>query len=243
MSNETFEKLIRNSANRLGLDITRYRPGATETGRLATMLRHKQVNCVLDVGANAGQFATGLRRAGYAERIISFEPLSSAHKELCKAAESDELWEAGSRVAVGDRKGELLMHIAGNSVSSSALEMLDSHVDAAPASRYVGSESAKMDTLDNLSAPYLADSDAVFIKIDTQGFESQVLDGGPSTLERATGVQLEASLVPLYAGQVLYDELVQRMQAHGFSIWAIWPALFDPDSGRVLPADVSFFRD
>jgi FkbM family methyltransferase len=243
MSNDALEKLIRRAANSLGLDITRYRPATTETGRLATMLQYQRVSCVLDIGANVGQFASGLRQAGYDKRIVSFEPLSSAHDALVKAAGSDKLWEVNSRVAVGDRKGELLMHIAGNSVSSSALEMLDSHVGAAPASTYVGSETVKMDTLDDLAGAYITASDRVFIKIDTQGFEAQVLDGAPHTLEHAAGVQLEVSLVPLYAGQVLYDALLERIHDLGFSTWAIWPALFAPDSGRMLQADITCFRD
>ena len=243
MGTESFEKFVRSSANRLGLDITRYRPDRTDVGRLAAMLAYHQVKCVLDIGANTGQFATALRAANYERRIISFEPLSSAHRELSVAAEQDEQWTVADRVAVGDHSGEVEIHIAGNSVSSSALDMLDSHVAAAPESSYVGSESVATDTLDTLVAQNDDAMGRMFLKIDTQGYESKVLDGATATLQAAIGVQLELSMVPLYQQQALYDDLIERVRSLGFAIWAIWPALFDPDSGRMLQADATFFRD
>lgn len=243
MSNEKLESLVRDAANRLGLDITRYRPERTDEGRLTTMLAHHKIDCVLDVGANTGQFAGALRKAGFRGKIVSFEPLSAAHSQLREAAADDPGWEVAPRVAVGDSAGEIEIHIAGNSVSSSVLGMLDSHRAAAPSSAYVGAERTAVQTLDELVAARLDPDSRVFIKIDTQGYESQVLDGATTTLSRARGVQLELSLLPLYEGQALYDELLDRVRNLGFEIWSIWPALYDPESGRMVQADATLFRD
>jgi FkbM family methyltransferase len=243
VANEKLEKFVRESANKVGLDITRYRPERTDVGRLATMLAHHKVDCVLDIGANIGQFAQALRNADYSQRIISFEPLSDANRALTQAAAGDANWEVAPRCVVGDRSGETEIHIAGNSVSSSVLAMLDSHVAAAPESDYVGTEQVPMNTLDALLAEMQVDTGRCFLKIDTQGYESQVLDGAGGTLRTAIGVQLEMSLMPLYEHQALYDELVERVRGLGFGIWAIWPALFDPTSGRMVQADVTFFRN
>jgi len=242
MNIDNFEHLIRRGANKLGLDVTRYRPAASETGRLSAMLAHHKVNLVFDIGANTGQFASSLRRSGYVGKIVSFEPLSSAHAELLRSSQRDELWEVAPRVAIGDHEGEVDIHIAGNSVSSSILGMLDSHVDAAPTSHYVGNESVPMATMDTQASRYCDADTRSFMKIDTQGYEPQVLDGAQETLGKVMGVQLELSLVPLYEHQKLFDDLVDRVRSLGFSIWALWPALFDPDSGRMVQADATFFR-
>jgi len=243
MSDYGIEALVRRTANRLGIDLHRYRPQTTESGRLTRMLATHRVDLVLDVGANVGQFARALRRAGYDGRIVSFEPLAEAHAQLCRASRGDSKWVIAPRAAIGDHDGEIELHVAANSVSSSALPMLDSHTQAAPNSSYIGGERVRLATLDGLARDWTADARATFVKIDTQGYEDLVLDGAADLLRDCAGLQIETSLVPLYAGQPLYTELVQRLRALGFSVWAIWPGLCDPRSGRMLQVDVTVFRD
>ena len=44
------------------------------------------IDLVFDVGANTGQFASEIRDSGFNGRIVSFEPLSSAHRQRMKSA-------------------------------------------------------------------------------------------------------------------------------------------------------------
>lgn len=237
------ERVIRTTANRFGIDIHRYRLQTPESARLAAMLASHGVNLVFDVGANIGQFSQSLRAAGYKGRLISFEPLSIAHAQLLRVSQGAVQWEIAPRVAVGEREGEIDMHVAGNSFSSSALDMLDSHSKVAPGSAYVGSERVRLSRLDTLAPDYLRPDTVPFIKIDTQGYEDKVLNGATDLLGRVSGLQLELSFVPLYEGQQLFDPLVERLRALGFSIWAIWPGICDPHSGRMLQVDAIFFRN
>ncbi len=207
------------------------------------MLACHGVDVVFDVGANIGQFAQSLREAGYQGRTVSFEPLSAAHAQLLRASEGDVQWQVAPRTAIGDHEGEVEMHIAGNSVSSSALGMLGSHAKADPASAYVGTERARLSRLDVLSRDYLRTGSVPFLKIDTQGYEDRVLAGATELLRNVAGLQLELSFVPLYEGQQLFDTLVNRLNALGFSIWGVWPGFYDPSNGRMLQVDVAFFRD
>lgn len=135
------------------------------------------------------------------------------------------------------------MHIAVNSFSSSALDMLDSHGKAAPGSAYFGRERVRLSRLDTLAADYLQADSVSFVKIDTQGYEDKVLNGATNLLGRASGLQLELLFAPLYDEQQLFDVLVEQLRAAGFSIWAIWPGLCDPDTGRMLQVDAIFFRE
>src|SRR4051812_7639733 len=127
MSAGDLERLVRRTANRFGVDIHRHRPMDSDVGRLAMMLASNGVDVVFDVGANVGQFAQSLREAGYHGGIVSFEPLSAAHAQLLRASKGDVDWQVAPRMAIGDHEGEIEMHISGNSVSSSALNMLDRH--------------------------------------------------------------------------------------------------------------------
>jgi hypothetical protein len=134
------------------------------------------------------------------------------------------------------------MHVAGNSVSSSALKMLDAHLKAAPQSAYVRNEPVPLRRLDTIGADFVHPDSILFLKIDTQGFETQVLQGAPISLQKAVGLHVELSLLPLYDGQCLYDEMIARLKALGFDLWDILPGFTDPRSGRLLQADATFFR-
>jgi FkbM family methyltransferase len=227
--------------NSLGWDLRRIRPPANST-QLLVALEYVQANVVFDIGANTGQFAQKLRAVGYHGKIVSFDPLSHAHDLLTEAASRDPAWIVHPRTAVGDQDGEVNVNIAGNSVSSSILPMLDAHYEAAAGSAYVASERTPLVRLDSVAERYLSSDSRSFIKIDTQGFEWQVLDGAPETLQRAHGVLLEMSLVSLYEGQRLWRDLIERMETTGFTLWAIQTGFVDPRNGRTLQVDGIFLR-
>ena len=77
--------------------------------------------------------------------------------------------------------------------------------------------------------------------IDTQGFEWEVLDGASDTFVRARGVLCELSLVPLYEGQRLWLDLIERLESAGFVHWSFPKGLTDPRDGRTLQVDAIFF--
>jgi FkbM family methyltransferase len=239
---QNFEHIIRRTFNHFGLDLHRHRPEESGIGRLNRMLEQFGIDVVFDVGANVGQFAKALREVGYKKNIISFEPLSQAHQELVRASRNDEQWIAAPRTAIGDRNGEITIHVAGNTVSSSILDMLDAHRAAAPLSAYVSDEMAPIHTLDSLAPEYLHSDSIPFLKIDTQGYEQYVLDGARECLKAIKGVHLELSLVPLYEGQQLFPEFMEYFTARGFSLWSIEPGFSHTQTGRMLQVDAVFFR-
>jgi FkbM family methyltransferase len=236
------KKAIRSLARKAGLEISRYRPTETTDGRLVATLRAHRVDVVLDVGANIGQFGESLRDSGYRGRIVSFEPLSDAWSALRQTSAHDSLWDVAERCALGEAEGEVQLHIAGNSVSSSVLEMLSTHTKAAPDSAYVGMENVKVRTLDSVASQYLNPKSISFLKIDTQGYEDRVLRGATQLLDRIVGLQLEMSFVALYEGQLTFDDLRDRLTARGFELWGLSPGFVDPNTGRLLQVDATFFR-
>lgn len=209
---------------------------------LVSSLRKFEIDLVLDVGANKGQFASEIRHCGYAGRIVSFEPLSQAHGQLLQSSTGDSMWDAHPRCALGDHNGKIEINIAGNSFSSSILPMLELHRSVAPESAYQGKEIVPITTLDDVAGQYLNDARATFLKIDTQGVEWQVLDGARDTLPHIKGILVELSLVPLYEGQHLWREVIDRLEAEGFTLWAFMPEFSDQVSGRSLQVDGIFYR-
>lgn len=233
--------------NFLGIEIfwTRNVPLSIENitnAQMVASLRKFEIDMVFDIGANKGQFASDIRDSGYTGRILSFEPLSSAYTELINASARDDMWEVYPRCALGDFQGEIELNVAGNSESSSILPMLESHRNVAPESAYQGKEVVSINRLDLVARQYLKDSRAAFMKIDTQGFEWEVLDGAGDLLPLIKGVLVELSLVPLYEGQHLWREIIDRLEAEGFSLWAFKPVFSDQATGRTLQVDGIFYR-
>lgn len=238
------KRAIRTSLQKLGLEVHRYiPPEPLPPPQIVTSMRKFEIDLVLDVGANTGQFASEIRRGGYAGRIVSFEPLSSAHGELMETSAGDTMWEAYPRCALGDHDGEVEINIAGNSQSSSILPMLESHRSAAPESVYQGKEVVPIKTLDAVAGQYLKDALAAFLKIDTQGFEWEVLNGARDTLPQIKGILVELSLVPLYEGQHLWREVIDRLETEGFILWGFKPGFTDQTTGQSLQVDGVFFRN
>ena len=208
--------------------------------RVTRALAHHGIDTVIDVGANVGQYAALLRAGGYRGQIVSVEPLDSAFAALSARAAKDPRWTALQN-GVGEAPGTIDINISANSYSSSVLDINDAHLDAAPDSRYVGTQQIELTTVAHLVDQQGIDPARCLLKVDTQGYESQVLAGAEPVLGKIAAVQLELSFVELYAGQALFDDHVAALRGHGFELWSLDPGISGSD-GRMLQCDGLFMR-
>ena len=236
------KKAINRTLNRWGWAVHRYQPSTDPNAMMAHLLQYLSVDLVLDVGANQGQFASGLRRVGYQGRMLSFEPLRKAHELLEHAAREDSLWTPMPRCAIGAEAGTINMNVSQNSYSSSILPMHDNLMVSAPEARFVAQETAPMLTLDELVALHVKNGERCLLKIDTQGYEWEVLNGASATMANVVAICIETSLVPLYKGQRLWLDYIERLIAEGFVVWDIHSAFAAPKNGRLLQADLIFVK-
>lgn len=234
-----FRHLLRS----FGYDICRFPPMFHPLGRRKKILESYAIDTVLDVGANSGQFVQQLRGeyVDYKKKIISFEPLGSAYELLKANAKGDPNWEIFN-FALGDKEAKQEINIAGNSYSSSLLDMLPSHERSAPESKYIGREVIEVKTLDSIFGNLCKPSNSIYLKIDTQGFESKVIKGAKEALAHIDTVQMEMSLVPLYKDELLFNEMCMLMSEYGFSLVTIENGFSDPVSGQLLQVDGIFHR-
>jgi FkbM family methyltransferase len=223
-----------------GFDVSLSRLSRTTPAQRARFVNDAAITVVLDVGAHIGEYASSLRRFGYKGRIESFEPLARAHAELSSHAAGDSLWTC-HQLALGDRSETLTLHVAGNEVSSSALEMLPRHVQGDPESSYVGLEQVRLRTLDELGLT--GASDRAYLKADVQGFEQRVLAGAGRTMESVRLLELELSLVKLYEAGPLLSEMLEYLEdLHFEPIW-FERGFTDAGTGRLLQMDGIFAQD
>ena len=206
------------------------------------MLQRHQVDLVIDVGANVGQYASALRASGYRGRILSIEPVAAARAELERAARDDPDWIVAPRTAVGARPGTLAINVAASSDMSSALPYTDEARRAFPSDHVIAQETVEVTTIDRLLAQQDAQDARVFLKSDTQGYDLEVLRGASGSLARIVGVQVETALCPIYLGQPKWSAIVDFLTPYGFDIHLVVPGYFSRAYGRLLEMDMVFFR-
>ena len=203
---------------------------------------------VLDIGANKGQWAN-MALETLNCRVISFEPQSSVFEELNllknKYGEKIQTF----RLAVGDLDNEIQINVH---ASSTELSFIDDRLKKMPllADKTNKQELVSMVTLDSFfktESKLLEDVD--LIKIDTEGFELNVLKGGLNYIQTVSPkfIQLEINWHQLFVNSSLlsFSELltnynVYKLLPSGECLLQINPT--DPVNNLYQLSNVMFVR-
>jgi FkbM family methyltransferase len=218
--------------------------------RIDNTLPHKRqrfladlgIDVVLDIGANEGHWVDEVRRHGWAGPVVSFEPIAAVHAKLQARCGGDAAWR-GLHMALGDSDGTSEINVSHNLVSSSLLAVTAASVDAAGATAIERRETITVRRLDGLHEGVLAGRARAYVKIDVQGFERQVLEGARGVLSQLRAIELELSLVELYAGQTLLPQMMAFAATLGFKPVWLERGFKDPNTGHLLQMDGIFVRD
>ncbi len=227
---------IRQLLRKCGVEIKRYRkqPGALD------WLREMHVESVIDVGANVGQFSKEIAALLPSASICAFEPLHDCYLELSAAMSGRKEFEA-FEVALGDMDETATIHRSSYSPSSSLLPMADLHKELFPHTRGSSPETIRVKRMDDVLRGRNLKKE-ILIKVDVQGYEDKVIAGGLETFGVARAVIIEASFVPLYDGQLLFDGIYERLKGLGFSYRGAYQQKRSNADGRVLFEDSVFLR-
>lgn len=207
---------------------------------VALLLEQLNINCVLDVGANVGQYARALRNNGYTGRIVSFEPVPHLAKRLRVAAESDDDWHV-HECALGNVEEDMEMSLStGPGTTSSLLPASSFGLRWSSRLGRGGQCSVKVRRLDAVFDDVLAGvpDPRVFLKLDTQGYDLRAFSGAGDHLDQVLALQSEVSSLPLYEGMPRLPEQIEAYEDKGFQHTGIYPVSYDKPTGRVVEFDV-----
>lgn len=226
--------------------LKRFTASSSEELRTVKLLHAQGIDCVLDVGANTGQFAESLYDFGYTGRVISFEPVAAVHAALRKRAAKYPNWVVAERCAIGDQDGETTIHVSDATVFSSLLKIKDKHAQSVKKARIIAEEKVPLHRLDSIVGKYLPEkaTTTLLLKIDTQGFEKQVLAGAVNTLAGARGLKIEIPLSPIYEDvQFTFFQVIDFVRDNGFTPYSFSNEGVNLDTGRLNTMDGIFFRE
>ena len=235
------KSIFRNFLRKFGKDLVGFDPRFNPQARKLHLLQRFHNSVLLDVGANIGQFATWAQGNGWKGEIHSFEPGAKAFKHLLMASEHSNTWHAHC-LALGEGISEISMNISSDSFSSSLLSPTQANIAAHKGVRSEFEETVKMSTMDHFAKTHGLSNTPLVVKIDTQGYESQVLAGGSLALQHTSLLIVELSLKELYSGQRLFHEVLPQLMAMGFYPTILEPCDEDYRRLELLQVDVWFLK-
>lgn len=236
--------LLRSLAEALGYRLIQPQEHNTLEEHLKQLLPALGVSCVVDVGANAGQYGSKLRSYGYRGRIVSFEPLAEPFAQLAKRASGDPDWRA-SQLALGAEAGTRDIHVTRSTQFASfrppseyGERHFPSHI------RVERSESVRVSTLDAEWPRIVEDlaQPAVYLKVDTQGSDLEVLAGATAILPHVAALQTELSFKALYEGVPGYLDTLSALHDLGFEPTGFFPITREPERLSLIETDCVMTR-
>ena len=216
---------LQRATRRLGFDVIRYPSSRLRSGHTMQLARNLSIDCILDVGANVGQYGEFLRSIGYQGKIVSFEPLAAAHTALAARAAKDHDWQV-VRAALGASDREATIHVSRASVMTSL------HPPSPTGAALVGhdldtvrQETVPVRRLDGIFDQYVAPDAKVFLKMAVQGANLEVLEGASGCLARIAALQTIVAVRPLYQDMPDWLESLSAMRDLGFEPTGFFPVL------------------
>ena len=211
---------------------------------LSKLFQLHDIQCVIDVGAHRGGFARFLRNeVGYSGKLISLEPASGNLLHLRPVAAKDPQWEVYP-LALGSVEARQTMHVMKQSVFNSFLEPDRSRMAEFHARNTVDhEETVEVRRLDHLWVELERTHQIknVFLKIDTQGYDMEVLRGAGEALDQIRAIQTEASVQPLYEKMTPYPVILDFLVERGFQIAGMFPVVRDSEL-RLVEFDLVMTR-
>jgi FkbM family methyltransferase len=219
----------------------------TRTPAVGTLARHLRevfaaldVTCVIDVGANEGQYARMLRdEVGFQGRIASVEPASETFARLKEASAADPDWVTFN-FGLGDVEGTAVLHTLSNDCFSS-FHPLNNYGSERFGEHEIGTETVTVHRLDAVFDELTGGSSRIFLKSDTQGNDLSVIAGLGS--HRVLGVQLELSFMSIYDGAPDCIEALTTLKTAGFSPTGFYPITRAADGLALIEADGVFVAE
>jgi FkbM family methyltransferase len=206
-------------------------PNLEFAAHLRQVLDRYDIGCVVDVGANTGQYGRFLRdEVGFRGLIVSIEPIPECWAALRRTAFGDEAWLT-LNCALGATDAEAEFNVMADSMFSSFLEPDNACVPGmATANRVRGRISVAVRRLDAVLAEIEQSRQLppLYLKLDTQGFDLQVLEGAGAALGRVSALQTELSVMPIYRGMPDWQTAIAMLRHYGFAPSGLWAVNRDP---------------
>jgi FkbM family methyltransferase len=205
----------------------------------ARQLILKNCDFIVDIGANDGQWIDQVRYHGYAGSALCIEPIKENYNKL---KSKNFMNTATLNAAIGNVNGHTYINRASNnSLSSSILELGTYHKNAAPNIKFINKEKVKIYKLSKILDKAMHKK--IFIKIDTQGYEFNILKSiHKDDFNNIYAFEIETNLVSTYKNTVLFEDVIKFLRTKGYQPLRIENGFGMPNFGQQLQVDIIFVK-
>jgi FkbM family methyltransferase len=239
------KRTLRKAAYTLGLHVGKFPATDTLQGHLKYFFQRAGINCVLDVGAHQGEFAGSLQEIGYKGRLVSFEPVKANYEILAGKARAERDWLA-HHCALGAEDGEQEINIYQQTVFNSFLSSSEMGTERFGAAVELATkERVRIRRLDQVFRDCIAGiaNPRVFLKMDTQGWDMEVLKGASGVLDQIVGMQSEMAVKQIYGGMTGYTAALEHFAKLGFHVTGMFSVSRDTDGLQIVEFECVLVRD
>lgn len=182
---------------------------------MQTLLRDNPLG-IIDIGASGGIHARWKKLTPYYTAIL-FEPDPREYEQLAKVSPQNHIV---LNTALAAKKGPIHLNLCRKQQVSSVFKPNFNLLKRFPEFERFNVESSvclDADTLDNQLSQHQIDN-IDFIKLDTQGYELDILKGSTHTIDQVIGVETEVEFIPMYENQPLFGDMNTFMTDKGFEL-------------------------
>ncbi len=202
----------------------------------------KEIQLVLDAGANEGQFIRTALALMPEVMVYAFEPNPEAVKKLKTGDWNPEKVKI-LPVALGSQEATLPLNISKFSPSSSFFKISDQMIAEFPETETEQTISVNVGRLDTLLDNQDVKPGSILLKIDVQGFELEVLEGAIGLFNQISIIVCEINLAPLYEGQCTIESIVAFLRSHGYKLVDIGEPIRSRYNQEILYLDLAFKKE
>lgn len=202
-------------------------------------LRSYNFDTILDIGAARGGHSLVYHEMFPNAVIHAFEPIPENYNKLVANLSGISRIHTYN-LALGSENGNKSLNTSPYLDASSFLDMADLHKSAYPGSDFSGSKDVPVWTLDDMIQ--LSGNETVLIKMDTQGYEAKIIEGGKKVFGMAQAVIMEVCFQPLYEGAPTFDDLYLIMTSLGYDFRGNLEQSLETRDKSILQGDCIFLR-
>lgn len=173
------------------------------------LINYSNPKRLLDIGAHVGDFTNNIVRLAPNCDAIMVEANPNCEPYLQKSKFGYDM------VALSDKQGKAELFVEKANAIGTGASLYKENTDWYADGKFEKVE-VELDTLDNRK--YFGYEVIDLIKMDVQGAELDILNGGRKTITRAKYVLIETSLVVYNQGAPMIDAIVPKMKEYGFYI-------------------------